>query len=62
MKTTPNLVRALLVSLSISLLIVSATGCKGDKKESTTDDTTAAQPNEALNLFNADSAYSYIAQ
>ena len=62
MKTTSNLVRALLVSLSISLLIISATGCKGDKKESTTDDTTAAQPNEALNLFNADSAYSYIAQ
>lgn len=62
MKTTPNLVRALLVSLSVSLLIVSATGCKGDKKESTTDDTTAAQPNEALNLFNTDSAYSYIAQ
>ena len=62
MKTTPNLVRALLVSLSISLLIVSATGCKGGKKESTTDDTTAAQPNEALNLFNTDSAYSYIAQ
>lgn len=62
MKTTPNLVKALLVSLSISLLIVSATGCKGGKKESVTDDTTAAQPNEALNLFNADSAYSYIAQ
>ncbi|WP_455523345.1 M28 family peptidase [Porphyromonas endodontalis] len=62
MKTTPNLVKALLVSLSISLLIVSATGCKGGKKESATDDTTAAQPNEALNLFNADSAYSYIAQ
>ena len=62
MKTTPKLLRTLLVSLSASLVIISASGCKGDKKESTTDDTTAAQPNEAHNLFNADSAYSYIAQ
>ena len=62
MKTSPKLLRTLLVSLSVSLVIVSATGCKGGKKESATDDTTAAQPNEAHNLFNADSAYSYIAQ
>lgn len=62
MKTSPKLLRTLLVSLSVSLVIVSATGCKGGKKESATDDTTAAQPNKAHNLFNADSAYSYIAQ
>ena len=62
MKTIPNLVRALLAPLAISLLIVSATGCKGDKKGGTSDNTTEALPAEALNRFDADSAYSYIAQ